>query len=98
MKDNPTTRRPPAGLGIDDPDPLGSGATLASPEALAGPTYAHKRGRSALERDLSMFFRHHKQTRKSVSRIDVTSQHEGARGCLMAVRDGAREEICTPAV
>ena len=43
MKDNPTTRRPPAGLGIDDPDPLGSGATLASPEALAGPTYADNR-------------------------------------------------------
>ena len=52
---------------------------------------AEERGRSALERDLSMYFRHHKQTRKSVSRIDVTSQHEGARECLMALWDGARE-------
>jgi len=30
MKDKPTTRRPPAGPGMDDPDPLGSGAALAS--------------------------------------------------------------------
>ena len=29
MKDKPTTRRPPAGLGMDDPDPLGSGAVVA---------------------------------------------------------------------
>ena len=40
MKDKPTTRRPPAGLGMDDPDPLGSGAALASPGAHAGPPYA----------------------------------------------------------
>jgi len=33
MKDKPTTRRPPAGLGMDDPDPLGSVAALANPEA-----------------------------------------------------------------
>ena len=39
MKDKPTTRRPPAGLEMDDLDPLGSVAALASPEALAGPTY-----------------------------------------------------------
>ena len=54
---------------------------------------AEERGRSALERDLSMYFRHHKQTRKSVSRINITSQGEGARGCLMAVWDRAKEEI-----
>ena len=42
MKDNPTTRRPPAGLGIDDPDPLGSGAALARPEARATPTHEGK--------------------------------------------------------
>jgi len=58
---------------------------------------ARKRDRSALERNLSMCFRHHEQTRKSTSRIDVTSQGEGARGCLMAVWDGAKEEICIPA-
>jgi hypothetical protein len=40
MKDKPTTRRPPAGPGMDDPDPLGSGAALANPEAHAGPPYA----------------------------------------------------------
>ena len=40
MKDKPTTRRPPAGPGMDDPDPLGSGAALVSPEALTGPTCA----------------------------------------------------------
>jgi hypothetical protein len=53
---------------------------------------ADTRDRSALERDLCMFFRHHKQTRKSVSRINVTSQGEGTRGCLMDVWDGARKE------
>ena len=53
---------------------------------------ADTRGRSALERDLSMCFRHHEQTRKSASRINVTSQGKGARGCLMDVWDGARKE------
>ena len=40
---------------------------------------------------------HHRQTRKLVSRINVTSQGEGTRGCLRAVWDGARKEICIPA-
>jgi hypothetical protein len=53
---------------------------------------ADTRGRSALERDLSMCFRHHEQTRKSASRINVTSQGEGAHGCLMDVWDGASKE------
>ena len=44
MKDKPTTRRPPAGLGMDDPDPMGSGVALASPEASAGPMYAVRNG------------------------------------------------------
>ena len=53
---------------------------------------ADTRGRSALERDLSMCFRHHEQTRKSASRINATSLGEGARLCLLAAWDGARRE------
>ena len=42
MMDKPTTRRPPAGPGMDDPDPLGSGAALTKCEAIT--THAKMRG------------------------------------------------------
>ena len=46
MKDKPAARRPPAGLGIDDPAPLGCRGALARVQARAGPPHEQTPGDS----------------------------------------------------
>ena len=72
MKDKPTTRRPPAGLGMDDPDPMGSGVTLASPEAsvVSGVPLHHQ---PFVDKRREAFLRNSRRSQKPLDSVRVAA-------------------------